>query len=164
MLICPFHSMLAKMYAIHLLKIWILISWKLLRQMSISLNTMASWSLNTMASWQVNAVIEDRSKIIFGISTTDNHKPSDPSTLLTSMMLPKQIAGAKGQQYVVLTSDLQIYRVCLQIMWCNPSEYSNFFMRLGGMHLLMSFVGCFGMLQEDSGLGGIINEAFSGGK
>ena len=80
-----------------------------------------------------------------------NAKPSDPSTAYTSMLTGKKLAESHGQKYAVKTGDLQIYRVCVQITWDNPETFSSLFLHLGGMHLLISFVGCMGSLLEDSG-------------
>ncbi len=91
-----------------------------------------------------------------------NAKPSDPSTVLTSMLQAKQVADTHAQKYVVMTGDLQIYRVMVQITWDDLEIFSSFFLRLGGMHLLMSFVGCMGTLLEDTGIEDIIDVAFSG--
>ena len=93
-----------------------------------------------------------------------NEKPSDPSTVHTRMLLTQQLAEAQEQKYVVLTSDLQIYRVTLQIVWDDPDKYSKFVLGLGGMHLLMSFIGSMGSLLEDTGIEDIFNEVFSGSK
>ena len=77
------------------------------------------------------------------------------------MMHAEKLADAKGQELVVMTCDQQIYSVCLQIVWDNPK---NFFIRLGGMHLLMGFVGSIGALMADSGFEDIVREAFTGEK
>ena len=67
-----------------------------------------------------------------------------------------------NQQYVIITCDEQLYRVVVQVMWGNPGIFYNICLRLGGMHLLMSFYGSIGTLMADSSLEKILSEAFAG--
>ena len=106
--------------------------------------------------------IQPRSKVEY--LPMINQKASDPSTVLSAMLRAEKLADAQGQDYVVFTGDLQIYRVATQITWDDPERFSRFFLRLGGMHLLMSFVGCLGNLLEDSGFEDVIAEAFTSSK
>ena len=71
-------------------------------------------------------------------------------------------AGAVGQEYVVFTCDQQLYRIGVQVIWENPAKFDNVYVRLGGMHLLMSFCGCVGSLMSDSSLEEILGSAFGG--
>ena len=43
-----------------------------------------------------------------------------------------------------------------------PNTWGNFYLVLGGMHLLMSFVGCIGNLMENTRLSNILKAAFGG--
>ena len=61
-----------------------------------------------------------------------------------------------------LPADLQIYRIILQVKWSNPRHWENIVVRPGGMHTLMSFVGCIGTLMESTGLEDLLNSAFNG--
>ena len=67
-----------------------------------------------------------------------------------------------GQAITIFTADQQLYHVALDIIWSNPEKWSTFFVRLGGMHMLMSFIGCVGMLMTNSGLTALLKSAFSG--
>ena len=40
----------------------------------------------------------------------------------------------------------------VNVLWVHPEMFPNFIPRLGGMHLLMSFVGCVGILITGTGL------------
>ena len=84
--------------------------------------------------------------------------PSDPDT----MMQAKKFTENTGQKYVVFTCDLQLYRVALQILWVYPKKFQNVILRLGGMHALMSFIGCVGTLMAESGLSEILDGTFAG--
>ena len=44
----------------------------------------------------------------------------------------------------------------------HPEVFPNFYPRLGGMHTLMSFVGCMGSLMSNSGLEEVLKAAFAG--
>lgn len=88
--------------------------------------------------------------------------PAHQSTMLTAMLKAKEICHEIGQAYVVFTCDQQLYRVALQVKWDNPDLLDNVHLRLGGMHLLMSYCGCIGTLMADTGLEDIMGAAFSG--
>ena len=44
------------------------------------------------------------------------------------------------------TNDQQLYQVAVNITWVDQSMFSMFVPRLGGMHMMMSFVGAVGTL------------------
>ena len=79
-------------------------------------------------------------------------KPSDPTTIKTAMMEGQRITIASGQKITVFTTDQQLYRISLFVLWNQPSLALDFVLRLGGMHLLMTFVGSVGTLMANSGL------------
>lgn len=89
-------------------------------------------------------------------------KPSDPSTILTSMMKAKRLTNARGQYWVIYTADQQLYKVTCQIIWNNVEQFTSFIPRLGGMHFLMSFIGTVGANAADSGLAEVLESAFAG--
>lgn len=67
--------------------------------------------------------------------------PSNPDTMMTALIQAQKLVTEAGQDYLVFTCDQQLYRVSLQVMWSYPDQFSNVVLRLGGMHLLMTFVG-----------------------
>jgi len=71
-------------------------------------------------------------------------KPSDPDTMLTAMFRAQELTLETGQKFTVLTCDQQLYRVAVQVLWAHPEKFSEMYLRLGGMHALMSFVGAIG--------------------
>ena len=89
-------------------------------------------------------------------------KPNDPSTVLTAMNKAVKITEAKGQEYTVLTADLDIAKVILRIYWSDPECWSKLIPRLGGLHIVMNILGCIGKLAADSGLSDILKAAFAG--
>lgn len=90
--------------------------------------------------------------------------PAEYDTVLTSMLQVKRLSEAAGQPFTVLTFDQQLYRYAVEIQWARPDVFpqSTFLIRLGGMHMLMSFVGAVGNLMTETGLSDVMSSAFSG--
>lgn len=78
--------------------------------------------------------------------------PPDHSIILTAMFKAEKIAKSAGQGITVFTADQQLYRVVLDIVWSDPVCWTDFIPCIGGMHWLMSFIGCAGELMSNSGL------------
>ena len=89
-------------------------------------------------------------------------KPSDPSTVYTSMIKARTITSAAGQEYTLFTADQQLYKIALHIIGDNPQYFSDLIPRLGGMHFLMNIIGCIGGLAADSGCSEVLGAAFAG--
>ena len=86
----------------------------------------------------------------------------DPATIMSAMQTARAVTETTGQEYVVFTADQQLYRVAVHVMWENQVLFGNIYLRLGGMHLLMSYVGCMGYLMAGSGIVEVLSEAFGG--
>ena len=89
-------------------------------------------------------------------------RPADPSTVLTTMHSVDLICKESGQEFIVFTCDQQLYRITLDIIWNEPERWKNFYPRLGGMHMLMNFIGSIGKLRDGSGLDKLMAKAFGG--
>ena len=89
-------------------------------------------------------------------------KPSDPDTMLTAMVEAERLTNTCGQVITVFTNDQQLYRVAVDIKWVYQDRFLNLIPRLGGMHLLMSFIGCVGVLMANTGLDDILKSGFGG--
>ena len=89
-------------------------------------------------------------------------KPSDPDTMLTAMEKVQELTNQTGQPFTVLTCDQQLYRIAVQVKWNESDRFRNMYLRLGGMHALMSFVGSIGTLMKESGLEDILSQVFGG--
>ena len=72
--------------------------------------------------------------------------PADPTAIKTAIHQARKVSICHGQEFVVFTCDQQLHRVSLQVLWNDPVLYKCVFPRLGGMHFLMSFIGCIGTL------------------
>jgi hypothetical protein len=70
-------------------------------------------------------------------------KPSNPDTMLSAMKRVKELTAQTGQSFSVLTCDQQLYQVAVQISWDQLEPFKDIYLHLGGMHALMSFVGCY---------------------
>ena len=89
-------------------------------------------------------------------------KPSDPDTIMTAMVESQEMTESTGQVYTIFTTDQQLYRVAVGVHWAYPEQFQNFVPCLGGMHMLMSFIGAVGTLMENSGLEELMNSTFGG--
>ena len=67
-----------------------------------------------------------------------------------------------GQINTIFTADQQLFKVLVDIKWAYPDRFRHFIPRLGGMHLLMSFIGWIGSLMSNSGLEEILKKTFAG--
>ena len=67
-----------------------------------------------------------------------------------------------NQSITIFTVDQQLYRITVNALWAYPEQFENFIPRLGGMHMLMSFVGTVGTLMNNTGLEELMNSAFGG--
>ena len=88
--------------------------------------------------------------------------PSDPDTMMTVLQEAKRLTNERGQKKVVFTCDRQLYKVAADVKCAYPNDFSNVILRLGGMHMLMSFVGAIGSLMAGSGLSEILSSTFAG--
>ena len=86
--------------------------------------------------------------------------PPDPPTMFTTMAEAVTITHEGGQSVTVFTADQQLYRVALDILWKYGTRFTNFVPRIGGMHWVMSFVGCIVILIKNSGLISWLKSAF----
>ena len=89
-------------------------------------------------------------------------KPSDPDNMMTAMVKAQELTHETGQQFTVPTCDQQLYCVAVQVLWAHPEKLPEMYLRLGGMHALMSFVGAVGTLMTESGLSDVLSEVFGG--
>ena len=88
--------------------------------------------------------------------------PAHPDTVLSTLSFNERFLVQHGMTYMHISADLQIYRIILQVKWSNQRHWENIVIRPGGMHMLMSFVGCIGTLIESTGLEDLLNLIFNG--
>lgn len=78
--------------------------------------------------------------------------PADPDTIMTAMKKAQQLTEESGQTFTLFTADQQLYRIVVEVQWAYPNMFPYLIPRLGGMHLLMSFVEAVESLMTESGL------------
>ena len=88
--------------------------------------------------------------------------PADPSAIMACVDEAIRLTTDTGQEYTILTYDQQLYKLLVDLLWTYPNRYQKVIARLGGMHLLMSFIGCVGNLMSNSGLLEIMKSTFAG--
>ena len=88
--------------------------------------------------------------------------PSHPDTIMTAMAEAQELTQRTGQEFALITCDLQLYKVALDVKWAYPEWFSKVIPRLGVMQSLMSFVGSIRTLMANSGLSEILNDVFGG--
>ena len=90
--------------------------------------------------------------------------PIEPDTILSAMVLAQELSNKAGQNFAVLTCDQQLYKIAVQVQWNEPGRFRNLTIRLGGMHMTMSFIGCIGFLMKGTGLEETMSCVFGGVK
>ena len=88
--------------------------------------------------------------------------PAEPDSMKTAMVEAQHLTLLTGQEWTIFTNDQQLYQVAINITWVDQSMFSMFVPFLGGMHMMMSFVGAIGTLMRGSGLEEILKYTFAG--
>ncbi|XP_038064765.1 D(1A) dopamine receptor-like [Patiria miniata] len=57
--------------------------------------------------------------------------PADPDTMLTAMEEGQRLTQECGQTVTVFTTDQQLYKLAVNVMWAYPERFSQFIPRLG---------------------------------
>ena len=86
--------------------------------------------------------------------------PYDPVTMTTALARAQQLTHETGQEFMVFTCDLKLYRVALHVIWAYSDMFPIIIMQLGGIHSLMSCVGSIGTLVAESGLAEVMSAVF----
>lgn len=122
--------------------------WELARFASKGTHTIPAWSgFNAMTSGKTVPVATIRYLPFI------HAPPTDLSTIYTTLLKLVAVAEKLGQPHILVTADLAIYLKAQQILWNKPESLAGkVTMRLGGMHLLMSFIASIGKLFGDGGL------------
>lgn len=81
-----------------------------------------------------------------------------PDTIMTVMT--KAEKNEIGQNFILFTADQHIYKVAVQIKSAYPSLFPNCILRLGGMHMIISFIANVGILMAVSGLANVLEPVF----
>ena len=88
--------------------------------------------------------------------------PADSATMMMTLLRAQEVSSIAGQKFVISTSDQQIYRVVLHVIWESEARLNNIYLRLGVIHLLMSYSGFVGTLIADIGIVETLSVTFGG--
>ena len=67
--------------------------------------------------------------------------PADSATMMMTLLRAQEVSSISGQKFVIFTADQQLYRVALIAIWESEARLNNIYLRLGGMHLPISYCG-----------------------
>ncbi|KYN23235.1 hypothetical protein ALC57_04345 [Trachymyrmex cornetzi] len=89
--------------------------------------------------------------------------PSNYNTVYTSLMMVVEKSKELQNQTTFVTFDQPLYMTAVDIVLsAEPdSELSNVIIRLGGFHLVMSFLGCIGFIMKGSGLKELLSTIYA---
>jgi hypothetical protein len=115
---------------------------------------------NTMITRDEGVLLKPKTQAVYIplIDTT----PSDPDTIMMALHETKRLTKERNQKNTIFTSDQQLYKVAVDVKWAYPDEFSDVILRLGGMHMLMSFVSAVGTLMKGTGLSEVLESTFAG--
>jgi hypothetical protein len=82
--------------------------------------------------------------------------PAEPDTFKTAMIRAQCLTSLTGQEWTLFTNDQQLYKVAVHVSCVEQDLFPQFVPRLGGMHMMMSFVGAVGFLMSGTGLEDIL--------
>ena len=91
----------------------------------------------------------DRSRIV--ILPFINHDPNDLSTIYSSLCFAQNLSEQYALGVCPVTFDQPLYIKAVDVVASSP-DLSNMCLRLGGFHMLMSYMGSIGYVTGGSGL------------
>lgn len=92
-----------------------------------------------------------------------NHPASDYSTLYTTLNYIIDDGNKYGHSFIIVTFDQPLYLKAKEIVTAaeKNSSISKVIVRLGGFHLLMSFMGSIGYIMGGSGLKEVLSVIYA---
>ena len=67
-----------------------------------------------------------------------------------------------GQRFCIYICDQQLYSIAFSILWHNTELAKDFFLWLGGMHFLMSYIASIDVVMAGTGMKEFLEKAFGG--
>lgn len=92
-----------------------------------------------------------------------NGSPSDYSTLYTALLRTSEIALQEGMKTCIITFDQPLYIKARDIVEATIFDEVLMVVRLGGFHLLMSYMGAIGQIMAGSGIKDIFSIIYAEG-
>ncbi|XP_043285283.1 uncharacterized protein [Venturia canescens] len=91
-----------------------------------------------------------------------NSPPGNYDTIYTVLNLAAERMKSKNQNIAFVTFDQPLYMKAMEIMHCSDDpNLKNVVIRLGGFHLLISFLGAIGNIMDGSGLKELFSEIYA---
>ena len=91
-----------------------------------------------------------------------NLNPGDPSSIYTALLYAETQCRLNNQKSCLVTFDQPLYAKASEIVAsATGTELETVTVRLGGFHLLMSFLGCIGFFMAGSGIGELWQEVYA---
>ena len=118
------------------------------------------WSGHMAVSARQATPVQPATQYVFG--PLIDSPPAHPDTVLTTLVHAEQFLREQGTNITHIVADMQLYKVALQIKWSDHERWKDLVLRPGGMHMLMSFIGCIGVLMRGTGLEDLLGCAFAG--
>ena len=81
-----------------------------------------------------------------------NLDPTKPSAIYSALMFAADECKKNDKAWCIVTFDQPLYQKASEIVAASPTNLGNVTVRLGGFHLLMSFMGAVGNIMAGSGL------------
>lgn len=81
-----------------------------------------------------------------------NQDPSQPDTIYSALCFAQKLSEEHGLGVCPVTFDQPLYIKATEIVKSSPTQLNNIVIRLGGFHLLMSYMGSVGYVMGGSGL------------
>lgn len=90
-----------------------------------------------------------------------NYPPTLYDTIYTSLLTASKRCVEHGQKTCIVTFDQPLYYKAQDILNSGDGDLKNVIVRLGGFHLLMSFMGCIGVIMAGSGLRHLLSTIYA---
>lgn len=90
-----------------------------------------------------------------------NAPPSNLDTVYTALLIARQKCDSINQKTCFVTFDQPLYMKAQEIVHNGKPELKNVIPRLGGFHLLMSFLGAIGTIMAGSGLSELLTTIYA---
>lgn len=81
---------------------------------------------------------------------------------MTTMKYVKNYLQGTGMTTVHISLDMQLYMVAVQVKWSDLERWKAMIVHPGGMHTLMSILGCIWKLMKGSELDDLLRAAYRG--
>ena len=110
------------------------LDFQFMRDMNASTDCPEYHGYNTTVCREQGHILKRKTSIVY--LSLIYKAPADPATIMSDMLKALAVTETTGQEYVVFTTDQQLCRVAVHVMWENQVLFGNIYLRLGGMHLL----------------------------